>query len=753
MKVKSIVLIAFFLTLLFTNQASGEIITARANGFWNVASNWDLLRVPNANDTVRIDGKMIMIKSAVSVKMIILSNTNNAFTQLLIKGENIVNVSGDIEASSGVNNNTVEFQVSEKAILNVGGDVTFTREATNMHAQRLFFQMHGGSETNISGDFSYFYDNADGESTPEILMTDSASLEVIGKTILQIKDGNDLEFSLQNKSNFVLRDSLKLLLDKGNSLLMSVDHESKLDLIGNAYLLNNKGTLTTKLQAGISGGEIAISGNIELDSKNDKAQVMLESSGFNSQIDVGGDIEMRAIADSSSIISISNNAKLYLGGSINRPTNFGALEMLTGAKMIYNGDNAQSIASSKLSNAGMDSLYYSDISFKNTSSNPIALEGDVLVKETLTLSGSVIRTSDLALLIIDDQAEVIGGDETAFVHGPMKKKGRTNGQPFTFPLGDDGVFAPLTITASNSVNSEYIARFYSDPPPFGGNLTDTLKEISNDRYWEFTATDNSTEVVITLHWSDLYDLVGNEIQEIVVTKLGDSDIWLDYGNAGMTGGTGVGESGSITSLLSDPPPFGGQKLSIAIRNSSALPVELSQFNAVQQNNDVLLEWETQSEKNNEGFIIQHSADGYSFKDLGMVTSANNSDIKQYYSFKDYAPVEGANYYRLKIMDKDGQFEYSDIEIVRFDKTPALNIYPNPVKELIHIKGIDVGVRDNILEVFDRSGKQLFMGKVTSENGEIQINTDAININEIGSYLIRISNEKNTHILKIVKSIR
>ena len=77
----------------------------------------------------------------------------------------------------------------------------------------------------------------------------------------------------------------------------------------------------------------------------------------------------------------------------------------------------------------------------------------------------------------------------------------------------------------------------------------------------------------------------------------------------------------------------------------------------------LLYWTTATEKNNMGFEIQRSGDGYNFNKIGFVhtkAASGNSSLKLNYGFSDIGFSTGANYYRLKQTDRDGKFMYSGI---------------------------------------------------------------------------------------------
>lgn len=136
---------------------------------------------------------------------------------------------------------------------------------------------------------------------------------------------------------------------------------------------------------------------------------------------------------------------------------------------------------------------------------------------------------------------------------------------------------------------------------------------------------------------------------------------------GMDGGTdGVG-----TAVLNDCTTF-----------VTPLSVDLIKFNASAKDKNVVLSWKTASELNNSGFEIQRSADGKHFRKVGWMPGHDTTVEGAEYSFVDeHAEVNMVHYYRLKQMDNNGKFEYSDIqEVIIKDKNSidVSNVYPNPV---------------------------------------------------------------------------
>ena len=124
------------------------------------------------------------------------------------------------------------------------------------------------------------------------------------------------------------------------------------------------------------------------------------------------------------------------------------------------------------------------------------------------------------------------------------------------------------------------------------------------------------------------------------------------------------------------------------QNTTPLPVELRTFTAeVQENQTNLLKWQTTSEENNKGFYIEHSLDGENWETLDFIQGNGTTLETQNYTYTDENPIKGINYYRLKQIDFDGQFEYSEMVNVNNEIASEkydLKIFPNPVKEELNI---------------------------------------------------------------------
>ena len=91
-----------------------------------------------------------------------------------------------------------------------------------------------------------------------------------------------------------------------------------------------------------------------------------------------------------------------------------------------------------------------------------------------------------------------------------------------------------------------------------------------------------------------------------------------------------------------------------------LPVELVSFNASCKSNAVNIDWSTQTEINNDYFVVEKSYDAVNFFELTIVQGAGNSSVINYYSAIDSDPASGVSYYRLKQVDFNGDVEYHQL---------------------------------------------------------------------------------------------
>ncbi|MFT7557579.1 MAG: hypothetical protein ACI83D_000244 [Planctomycetota bacterium] len=157
---------------------------------------------------------------------------------------------------------------------------------------------------------------------------------------------------------------------------------------------------------------------------------------------------------------------------------------------------------------------------------------------------------------------------------------------------------------------------------------------------------------------------------------------------------------------------------------SLLPVELGEFSARADQNGGFVEliWSTLSEIKFDFFEVERSTDGERFVTVGSSVGSGNNPGGSNYSFRDEQPKDGDNYYRLKIIDIDGSYEYSDVVSAKFDY--FVEMYPTFVttgNEIITCnftgENVDQG---NILVVSNSRGETIQTVEVAGSSATFQL---------------------------------
>jgi hypothetical protein len=182
-------------------------------------------------------------------------------------------------------------------------------------------------------------------------------------------------------------------------------------------------------------------------------------------------------------------------------------------------------------------------------------------------------------------------------------------------------------------------------------------------------------------------------------------------------------------------PTGDVALNNASRSSvavsSALPVKLVSFSAKKESGTAHLSWATASEINSEVFEVQQSRDAKIWRSIGEVKSFGESSMLRNYTFSHNTPDPGVNYYRLKMIDKDGTFANSTVRTVNFENVFTVGVYPNPVSSTLVVDATDWSVVKKVEMVSTK-------GNVVYQSGEVP--TAKIDVNNFapGVYVVKVT---------------
>jgi hypothetical protein len=182
--------------------------------------------------------------------------------------------------------------------------------------------------------------------------------------------------------------------------------------------------------------------------------------------------------------------------------------------------------------------------------------------------------------------------------------------------------------------------------------------------------------------------------------------------------------------------------------TAPLPISLLNFELQRQKNDILLGWKTTQEINASEFELQRSNDAKEFISIATIKSHNKIDGSSY-SFLDKNVIANINYYRLKMIDKDGSFKYSKIlKSSKSDNDLSLNIYPNFTNgENINIEYKNLYTNAEI-KIVGLNGQIIRVLKPRNSNGVHLLETKHLNK---GLYVVVLQNLEKTIIKKFVKN--
>jgi len=179
---------------------------------------------------------------------------------------------------------------------------------------------------------------------------------------------------------------------------------------------------------------------------------------------------------------------------------------------------------------------------------------------------------------------------------------------------------------------------------------------------------------------------------------------------------------------------------------SILPIQLTAFNGSLINGITSLKWITASEINAKEFGVERSANGIDFTAVGTV-AAKNGNPSNNYSFDDINPLSGINYYRLKLLDKDGKFRYSSTVVIKTDiKKIGLSVFPNPVINSLVISHQKAS-EGTIIRIVGIDGKTLAQYKVAKDAVQTSVNaSDLI----AGQYFVSFISKNQKATISFIK---
>jgi hypothetical protein len=186
---------------------------------------------------------------------------------------------------------------------------------------------------------------------------------------------------------------------------------------------------------------------------------------------------------------------------------------------------------------------------------------------------------------------------------------------------------------------------------------------------------------------------------------------------------------------------------VTIYSPIVLPLNLLNFTGKITSNSALLNWQTSNEINSNNFIIERSTDGIHFQATGNVAAMGNTAQNTSYSYTDNNIPSGRLYYRLKKMDRDGSFDYSNtITLQNSKNTVEFNVLPNPATDLIAIQYKGLLEQDTDVLLYSMEGKLMQKTRINKGQTIAYFNIETL---YAGNYVVKIQNNVTNESHKVV----
>jgi len=244
--------------------------------------------------------------------------------------------------------------------------------------------------------------------------------------------------------------------------------------------------------------------------------------------------------------------------------------------------------------------------------------------------------------------------------------------------------------------------------------------LATDSYFSLTASTNTNNVILYIIRKSVNANSKSELAAV-------TDSWTGNMSA-------ASENVLIASASASSQVFRGISLVPVLTPVVLLPLHLTSFTGKVNTNNVVLSWATRGEKNLADFEIEKRLSGGDYITIGKM-SANNSVASKNYSFIDPKALIATTNYRLKMLDKDGSYSYSNELSFVPSKQTEFSIYPNPASNVLNIEFSPL-IQNATAEVFDFSGKKRIQKTLYENSTFTQLNISSLSS---GTYLLRIYN--------------
>jgi hypothetical protein len=372
---------------------------------------------------------------------------------------------------------------------------------------------------------------------------------------------------------------------------------------------------------------------------------------------------------------------------------------------------------------------------------------------TLTTGNMNLGGSTLVLGTSPTVAGTLSGTGSTLYNGKFKRWiGTTTGNR-DFPVGiaaakrNAAINFTTAATAGGTLTAEWIS---SNPGTNGLPLTEgtiNVTQVASDGYWRISAADGLTGGTYTGTFTvnSISGIV--DPAQLVLLKRSETpgSLWtLDGTHVTSTGTT-------VSAVLSRTGMSGFSEFGIG-GSASSLPVTITGIKAYQQGSGVQVEWNVATQINVLSYEVERSVDGRSFTKIGTVQARGNSTSSIAYNWLDAAPVQGNNFYRIRIVNLSSAAQYTSVAKVFIGKgAEAISIYPNPVKgDVVNLQLTNLEKGNYTLRLTNQLGQTIFSEIITHNGGSANMSLNIAGSLTNGIYQLQVVGKTASFTQTLVK---
>jgi hypothetical protein len=441
------------------------------------------------------------------------------------------------------------------------------------------------------------------------------------------------------------------------------------------------------------------------------AQSAIQNNG-NLYINTGANVAAFGNFTNTNTAGLVNNGTFYIKGNVSNSQ--ASMSAGTGTTHL-NGTTAQSINGTQT---------FKTYNLNTNNSNGFTLNNNLSVAAAHTFTTGIIATSATPnYMVYEAGSSYSGSADNAHVNGWVKKIGSTN---FSFPVGSAIVLRPIAIS-SLSASSEYNAQFVQ-PTTNTGNVASPLVTVDPYEYWFVNQVTGGTAVV-DMNWNNSKVTFPNYLLASIRVANYAGGMWTSRGGTASGNVTTTGTISSTSTGSFGAFTFGSLNFS--------LPLDFISITAKRKDSYSVVQWKTAEEFNVDHFEVERKDNrSNGFVVIGQVAAHNG--ISNEYEIEDHLPLDGTAYYRVRSVDRDGQFNYTKIVAVSDKSSGSMAVLNNPARNTIFISVNNVPKGSYVYQLIDGSGRIVQAGQLYLEGQSVIDIPVSIKASK-GFYLVKVRN--------------